>query len=280
MSEQNNIGAIICPNCRKLISASAETCMHCGMKNPNLWGLGTLLRRIFGGHFSFVPIISMVCVTFFGISLLIAPPRLFSGSLLGILTVNPKSLAVLGATGSYAVGGHYWWTLITAIYLHGSLLHIIFNVMWIRQLGPMVEELFGISRSFLIYTISGVAGFVISNYVGVPFTIGASGSIFGLLGALIYYGRKRGGTFGRAVYRQLGQWAIVIFIFGFVVPGINNWAHGAGFAGGYLSAAGLGYIEIKRENRSHLIAAAVAVALTVLAFIMVFINGPSFLRYL
>jgi rhomboid protease GluP len=99
-------------------------------------------------------------------------------------------------TGSYAMARGRFWTLITAIYLHGSLLHIVFNLLWIRQLGPAVEELFGTSRLILIFTFSGVAGFIISNLVGIQFTIGASGSIFGLLGALIYYGRHCGGVFG------------------------------------------------------------------------------------
>ncbi len=280
MSERSNLGAILCPNCGKLISAQAEQCMHCGTKNPNLWGMASVLRKMFGGRISFIPIVSIACIAIYVISLLIAPPRLMSGGILGLLSVNPKSLAILGATGSYAVGGRYWWTLITAIYLHGSLLHIFFNVLWIRQLGPMVEELFGISRSFLIFTLSGVLGFIVSNYMGVPFTIGASGSIFGLLGALVYYGRKRGGTFGTAIYRQIGQWAIVLFIFGFLFPGINNYAHAGGFVGGYLSAAGLGFIEFKRENRNHLVAAFAAVCLTLLSFVLALLNGPSFLRYL
>ncbi len=280
MSEQNNLGAIICPNCKKLISATTEKCMHCGMKNPNLWGMTGVLRKLFGGQMSFVPIVSAVCIGLYVISLLLAAPSLFSGSILGILSVNSKSLALLGATGSYAVDGRFWWTLITAVYLHGSLLHIVFNVLWIRQLGVAVEELFGISRSFLIFTISGVTGFVVSNYMGVPFTIGASGSIFGLLGALIYYGRKRGGAFGTAIFRQMGQWAIVMFIFGFLFPGINNYAHAGGFVGGYLAAAALGFIESKRETHVHLIAAFVAVCLTLLAFLLALINGPSFLRYL
>ena len=89
-----------------------------------------------------------------------------------------------------------WWTLVTAIYLHGGVLHILFNVLWIRQLGPAVEELYGPARCFVIFTVSGAAGFVVSNLLGVPFTVGASGSIFGLLGAMVAFGRRRGGVFG------------------------------------------------------------------------------------
>ena len=91
--------------------------------------------------------------------------------------------------------GH-WWTLLTAIYLHGSVLHILFNVLWIRQLGPAVEQLYGPSRLVVIFTVAGAAGLLASNLLGLPLTIGASGSIFGLLGALVAFGQKRGGAFG------------------------------------------------------------------------------------
>lgn len=273
MPEQRNLGAIICPNCGKLISATADECIHCGMKNPSLWGLSRLMRKLFGGQFSFIPVISTVCIVFYVLSLLIDPGAILqTRGFLGFLSPSTASLDKLGMTGSYAMARGRWWTLISAIYLHGGLLHILFNVLWIRQLGPTVEEFFGISRTFLIFTFSGVLGFVISNVWGIPFTIGASGSIFGLLGALVYYGRKRGGTFGAAVYRQTGQWAIVLFIFGFLFPGINNFAHAGGFIGGFLTAAIFGFTEKRRENRNHQLLALGAIAVTILAFLLVLIN--------
>jgi len=272
MTPQNNIGAIICPNCKKLISASAETCVHCGMKNPNMWGLASVFRKVFGGQVSLVPIITAFCIGLYVVSLLldlgaILQPR----GMLSFLSPSMGSLYKLGMTGSFAIDRGRWWTLITAIYLHGGLLHIFFNVMWIKQLGPPVEDLYGVPRSFLIFTVAGVAGFALSSFAGNNFTIGASGSIFGLLGAIIYYGRKRGGAFGAALYRQMGQWAIVLFIMGFLFPGIDNFAHAGGFAGGYAAAAVLGFTELKAENRNHQLAALAAIVLTVLAFLLTLI---------
>ncbi len=267
MAEQNNLGAIICPNCRKLISASSEECMHCGMKNPNLWGFAGVIRKVLGGYASLIPIITAVCIVYYVISLLIDPSGLLRPQgIFGFLGPSSRSLFRLGATGSYAMTYGHWWSVITAIYLHGGLLHIFFNLYWLRQLGPNLEEFFGISRSFIIFTFAGILGFVVSNYWGIQFTIGASGSIFGLLGALVYYGRKRGGTFGTAIYRQVGQWAIVLFVMGFLFPGINNFAHAGGFIGGYVAAALLGFTEIKQENRNHHLLAIGCIALTVLAF--------------
>src|SRR5262249_61698945 len=120
------------------------------------------------------------------------------------------------------------------------LLHIVFNLLWVRRCASAVEQLFGTARLVVIYTVAGVSGFVLSNLVGVPWTLGASGAVFGLLGAMVAYGRTRGGTFGLAVFRQYGQWALLIFIFGFFMAGVDNWGHAGGFIGGYVAAVVVG----------------------------------------
>ncbi len=104
---------------------------------------------------------------------------------------------------------------------------------------------------FTIYTLGGVCGFFLSVLAGVPFTIGASASVCSLIGAILYFGKSRGGAYGEAIYSQIGGWAISIFLFGFMVPGINNWAHGGGMAAGALLGYLLGYQEHSRENSAH-----------------------------
>ncbi len=263
----NNLGAILCPNCGKLISSNADACVHCGTKNPNLWGFGSFIRKILGGETSLVPIITTACISMFVLSLLLKPDAVMQpGGLFGLLRPASAVLDKLGMTGKVPIAMGRWWTLITAIYLHGGLLHIIFNVMWIRNLGPSVEEFFGISRSFIIYTVAGALGFFVSAMSGHYYTLGASGSIFGLLGALVFYGRKRGGTFGQAIYKQSGTWALIGLVFGFVVPVVDNAAHIGGFIGGYLAANALGFIEMKREQRSHQLLALALIGLTFLSF--------------
>jgi rhomboid protease GluP len=182
----------------------------------------------------------------------------------------------LGMTGEVAWRAGWWWTLLTAIYLHGSLLHIVFNLLWVRQLAPAVEELFGPARLVVIFTAGGVAGFVLSNVVSGIWTIGASGAVFGLLGAMVAYGRTRGGTFGLAVLRQYGQWAALMFIFGFFMSGVNNWGHAGGFVGGYLAALALGHREGRTERGLDRVAALATLGLTVVAFALALWNG--FLR--
>ena len=106
---------------------------------------------------------------------------------------------------------------------------------------------------FTIYTLGGVIGFVVSYLVGVPFTIGASAAVCGLIGSLLYYGKSRGGVYGSTVYREVSGWVISLFIFGLIFPGINNWGHGGGILGGIIVSAG--YNERRRENNfDHVLA--------------------------
>ncbi|OGB98804.1 hypothetical protein A2V82_08035 [candidate division KSB1 bacterium RBG_16_48_16] len=274
MIKRKTTGSIVCPNCGRLVSANAAECMHCGKKNPGLWGFGPELKRFFGGFSDIISQITVACVFLYVLALLLQPMAIFqSRGIFDILGPDMRALDKLGMTGTYAVSQGRWWTIVTAIYLHGSLLHILFNMLWIRQLGHTVLELFGSARTFLIFTIAGAAGFVISNLVGIPFTVGASGSIFGLLGALVYYGRKRGGYFGMAVYRQVGTWAIVLFLFGFFMSTVNNFAHAGGFIGGYLAAMLLGFLEIRAENSRHRRAALLCALGTIAAFIVEIIGN-------
>ena len=260
---------MLCPNCGKLISINTEACIHCGYKHPGAWSWGAGLRGWFRRH-DFAQIVTAVCVTIFAISILLDPRgALQMRGFLDFLSPSPQSLFYLGATGSIPMNYGRWWTLITAIYLHGGLLHIFFNLMWVRQLAPQVEELFGPSRLILIYTFSGALGFVLSNFRGIPLTIGASGSIFGLLGAIVCYGRLRGGVFGAEMYRQTLQSAIVLFLFGLFMPGVNNWAHGGGFVGGYVTAMLVGYSEQSAEKPWVQGLTVATLAVTVLAFGMV-----------
>jgi len=221
----------------------------------------------FLGQYGFTEIFMAFCITLYIISLLLNPKAVFQAmGLFSFLSPNMQSLDALGMTGAYAMKQGRWWTLLTAIFLHGGLLHIYFNLSSIRQLAPAVEEFFGTPRLILIFMVSGVLGFVFSNWLGIQFTVGASGSLFGLLGALVYYGRDRGGAFGTAIFKQSWQGALVNLLLGFFLPIVNNWAHIGGFIGGYLTAMLLGYTEKRRENLAMQISALSSVGLIILVF--------------
>lgn len=272
--------AIICPNCGKLISASVEECYNCGLKNPGKMGLHSFIQKIFSGNFGFIQGVIYFSVALYVIGLLIDPKALFQtqGGIFSLFSPSTKSLFMLGMTGKPFIIVGKWWTLITAIYLHGGLLHILFNMLWIRQLGPIVEGVYGTSRLILIFTISGVFGFVLSNVFSGSITIGASGSVFGLLGALIYYGRDRGGVFGQVVYPQLLMWAGIMFLFGFIMPAVNNLAHLGGFIGGYVSGIVLSYQEKRSETTGQKKLATLAIGASIVAFLLSLLTIPSSLK--
>jgi rhomboid protease GluP len=192
-------------------------------------------------------------VGMFIISILLNPRAAgLSPNPLTFLSPSGQNLEWLGATGRVPIGEyHRYWTLVSASYLHGGILHIFFNMVAFRQLAGVVIREFGIYRMFAIYTLSGVAGFWISYLFDVYWTIGASAAVCGLVGALLYYGKRRGGVYGKALYKQISMWVVFLFVFGFVVPGINNWGHGGGLLGGICLGFLLGYREKRRENIFH-----------------------------
>jgi len=220
--------------------------------------------------------IILICnVIMFVTSILIDPRQaVFSGNPFGFLSPSNNSLLVLGSTGTiplFQLGR--WWTLISASYLHGGLLHIAFNMIALHQLGPLLIREYGGSRMIVMYTLSGVVGYLVSAIFGVRFTIGASAAVCGLIGAALYYGKSRGGTYGDAIYSQIGGWAVGIFLFGFVVPGINNWGHGGGMAAGALLGYLLKYREISPENARHRFMSMACIVCTGMVLTWSLLNG-------
>jgi rhomboid protease GluP len=91
----------------------------------------------------------------------------------------------------------------------------------------------------------------VSYLADVPLTIGASAALCGMIGAALYYGKSRGGVYGQAIFRQIGGWALSIFVIGLIIPGINNWAHGGGMVAGALFGWLLGYQDQRSEQPIH-----------------------------
>lgn len=201
------------------------------------------------------------------------PPRMSLNPLTALAPDN-ESLILLGATGTIPINQlHRWWTLVSANYLHGGILHIFFNMMAFRQVAPLVSREFGPYRLIIIYTLSGVLGFAVSYAAGVTFTIGASAAICGLIGTLLFYGWNRGGPYGQMIFRQVGGWVVTLFIFGFLVPGINNWGHGGGLAAGAALGLVLGYSERVRETPLHRLGAMACVVVTLAVLVWAFFTS-------
>jgi rhomboid protease GluP len=279
MFKRQRVGSVVCSGCGSLVGVNDDQCYTCGRRNPGLWGYAPLLRT-FANNFDFVDLIIYGCSILYVATIVMTV--VFGGSVLGGSLFNflaPHWLIsrAFGSSGTIPVfEDHMWWTLLSAGWLHGSILHILFNMMWVRQLGPVVGDIYGSARMIIIYTIAGVAGFLLSSVAGLylasapmflragTLTLGASAPIFGLLGALVHYGRRGGSSW---VSGQAFQYAIVLFMFGLLMPGggVDNYAHAGGFAGGYLASMWLD--PMKRERTDHFVGAMLCLVATGLAIL-------------
>ena len=254
---------ILCPHCRRLIGSEDAACHWCGAPRSGAGNfLAAFIARYFAGDPSLFWLIA-VNVAYFVVSLCFSTKLTFSGNPLTFFSPDQGSLFLLGGSGSVPVFEYgRFWTLLAANYLHGGLLHIFFNMLALRQIGPLVISEFGASRTFIIYTLGGVFGYLVSCLAGVGFTIGASAAVCSLIGALYYFGKSRGGRYGTAVTREVTGWLVSLALFGLLVPEINNWAHGGGVVGGIVLAKLVGYRERSAERRWHRAAALLLVVVT------------------
>ncbi len=282
---RKRFGSVVCPNCGRLVGVNDAQCLSCGRRNPGLWGFGPALRR-WGVDMRFDNIVLATCVVLYLATLAIDPGAVGMGGMMSTLAPSPFSLFLFGASGAIPVFEmHRWWTVLSAGVLHGGLLHLVFNMFYLRQIGPQVSELYGASRGFLVFTLSSIVGFTLSSAVGayVPFlprflsgasiTVGASAGLFGLLGALVYYGRRSG---ARAISQQAWGWAVAVFLLGLVssfsrASGTDNWAHLGGYLGGWLAARWLDPLRPERGDH-HLLALGALVA-TVAAVVASLVTG-------
>jgi rhomboid protease GluP len=233
-----------------------------------------MLRQL-GADLGFVPLVIGASTILYVLTLLASGNELqVVGGGMSILAPSGRALLMFGMSGAYPVYVYgWWWTLLTASWLHGGLIHILFNMMYIRQIGPATADIIGPSRTVIVYVVSGFAGFLLSSTAGyllgglpIPFlrgagyTMGASASIFGLLGALVQYGRKSGSSL---IHAQAKQYAIGAAVFGLIFPGIDNYAHAGGFIGGYLMSSFMN--PLTRERGDHLLIAILCLVVSALA---------------
>jgi rhomboid protease GluP len=285
MFKRQTSGAVVCSSCGALVGVRDEKCLTCGLRNPGLWGFAPLLRNL-GNDFGFVALVVWGSGALYVISLLLSGSGLrMGGGLFGFLAPSTPIAILLGASGGYPVFvlGR-WWTVLSASWLHGSILHIVFNMMWVRDLGPVVADVYGAGRMVIIYTVAGACGFLLSSAAamylpplpflrGATLTLGASAAIFGLLGALVYYGRRTGSSLVRS---EAIRYAVILGFFGLIMPGIDNFAHAGGFFGGYLAARVLD--PLKPERIDHIFIALICLLATALSIAASVVTGLSLFK--
>ena len=168
------------------------------------------------------------------------------------LDFNPNVLALLGANNILLIKSGEIWRLITCTFLHVGLIHLMVNMYSLAILGTQVETFIGKIKFLIIYLISAITGslfslvFMEENVVAV----GASGAIFGLMGALLYFGYHYRLFLSNAIRNQIIPIIVLNLVIGFTFSGIDNAAHIGGLIGGYLSAMALGVTErVEKQER-------------------------------
>lgn len=258
--------SLLCPRCRKLISADEPACPYCGISRPASWWRGAFILSPAINPDQTVKYLITINIALYLLSVLLSPAGVgLSMNPFALLSPSNTMLLLLGATGTVPIDQFdRWWSLLSAGYLHGGILHIFFNMSVLRQVLPFVLTEYGFNRMVIIYTLGGAAGFYVSYLAGIPLTIGASANLFALIGAILYYAQSRGGAYGQMIFRSIGGWVLGLFIFGFLFPGINNWAHAGGLGSGIILALLLGYEERTRESTWHKLLANICIILTLL----------------
>ena len=237
----------MCPSCRALVGVRESVCSLCGTRlsrRPS--GLGKLLSNILPQYTpvsyalltaNFVVFLAMFAaeqqggVTDFG--------RLLTGGSQQALVAWGADVAVLVAQGE-------WWRLVSAIFIHIGIIHLLFNSYALMFIGPLLEELLGKERFLVSYLAAGVIGFALSNWYYPPWlvTAGASGAVFGMIAMAVVLSR-RWGSWGRILQQQLVHWILYAFVFGIFI-GANNAAH----FGGALAGAALAF-ALPNPNRQQ-----------------------------
>ena len=140
--------------------------------------------------------------------------------------IDNLMLVKYGANYGPLIRDGEYYRLLTSVFLHGGLMHIFLNMYSLFIVGPRVEDFFGKWKYILIYLISGISGSLLSvSMNGDVISIGASGAIFGLFGALLYFGYNYRGYIGTIIRSQILPIVIYNLLIGFFIPGIDMWGH-------------------------------------------------------
>lgn len=241
---------VVCPGCRNLVRRGEEFCPFCAKRLRAESSLRAFFDQVFSRPDTMTRILIGMIVAVFFLQLVadhFLPPEYRSGGgggFAGLLGSNGLTYIRMGSNSHVLVAlFHEYWRWVTYCFLHGGLLHILFNCWAFWDLGRLVEKMWGWRQVFAVFILTGITGggasYAWNVYVmGTPSnSVGASGAICGILGMLLgaYYRNKY--AVGEALGALLIRWAVTILVFGLVV-GADNAAH----IGGMIGGAVLGYL--------------------------------------
>jgi len=239
----------LCPACNALVGVTATRCHECGTSlRFSLAAVTKKLSTTTGLNSPVSTILLGMNFFLFSIQLMFTIQAGEAGGLNILWRLDWLSAFRLGECyGPVIFYDHQYWRLITAMFLHGGLIHIGFNMMTLMQFGPAIEELYGSPRFLFLYTFTGAFGFLVSALRG-HLSLGASGALLGIMGAVLAITTKRGGMYMRDLRSRLISSLVFLFAIGiFGGLRIDNWAHGGGLAAGFV----LGKIFADREPANN-----------------------------
>lgn len=188
-----------------------------------------------------------------------------SGSVLVAVAEAPRQFLSGGAIARGLLERGEWWRLVTAIFLHGGFFHLLYNAWAMLQFGSLLETLYGAPALLMTFLVSGVLASAASSlFLDAQYGVGASGAIFGIVGALVAVMgkiRTRRANVARVLQLQLALWALLTIAGGFLSVAIDNVAHIAGFVAGLLIGALLRRRN-QRESSSPLASSSSSARLT------------------
>jgi rhomboid protease GluP len=229
----------LCPSCGTLVGATANKCHMCGA-NVNFSfaaasrSLSRWMPQTSPVTYAMLAICSVMYALSFVITMKFTGGEGLGGGLMGLGGISTQVSIRLGASLPWVYNVREPWRLVTAIFLHGGLLHIGFNMWVLMDIGPMVEELYGSARYLFLFVATGVGGYVASSFFGGHPSVGASGALLGLIGILLAATTGRKSFAAQALRSALIRWLIYIAVLGLLLSGTDNFAHLGGLVTGYL----------------------------------------------
>lgn len=162
-------------------------------------------------------------------------------------STSVEALIKLGAKYNPAIMEGEWWRLISSMFLHIGILHLAMNMLALYYLGVAVERIYGSSRFLIIYFLAGIAGGLTSFTFSMNVSAGASGAIFGLFGALLYFGINHKKVFLQTIGRNIITVIAINLVLGFAVPQIDMGAHLGGLIAGFIASAIVHLPQVKKR---------------------------------
>jgi membrane associated rhomboid family serine protease len=231
-----------CSVCERPICTECMTMAPVGIRCPEHSGKAQGVQRVTRGvrRVSFEGTGSIVTKAMIGMNVVVFLVNLAQGA---SLSRNGGDLFLRGLLYGPVVADGDWWRLLTAAFLHGSVLHIGMNMLMLWWIGAPVEEALGRGRFLALYLVSALAGSAGAlMFAPQAFTVGASGAIFGILGAALVFERQRNYVLGGSALSII----VLNLVLTFAVPNISIGGHVGGLVGGALSG-----LALSRFGRGH-----------------------------